>query len=65
MYSGMQDLWSHYAHFYGGANDLEEQQRLFVAEFLAHKEGDLIEFACGNGKVISDIRGAGFTGNIL
>lgn len=61
----MQEFWTHYAHFYGWANDLEEKQRLFVADFLREKKGDLLEFACGNGKVISNIREAGFQGSIL
>ena len=61
----MQEFWSKYAHFYGWANDLEEKQRLFVADFLKEKEWDLLEFACGNGKVIANIREAGFGWNIL
>ena len=61
----MQEFWTHYAHFYGWANDLEEKQRLFVAHFLSEKSGNLLEFACGNGKVISNIRDAWFAWTIL
>ncbi|GAB0174348.1 MAG: hypothetical protein HHAS10_02270 [Candidatus Altimarinota bacterium] len=61
----MQEFWTNYAQIYGGANDLEEKQRLFVANFLSGKTGNLLEFASGNGKVISHIREAGFKGDIL
>lgn len=52
----MQEFWTKQAIQYGKANDLEEKQRLILADFLAGKEGDLLELACGNGKVIADIR---------
>jgi hypothetical protein len=36
-------------------HDLEQLQRICVAEFLQHKKGTVLELACRNGKTIEMI----------
>lgn len=51
----MQDFWTKIASSYWFAIDLEEKQRLLLADFLEWKKWLVLELACGNGKVIEDI----------
>lgn len=52
----MQDFWNRLSKNYWTANDLEEKQRLLLANFLLWKNWNLIELACWNWKVIHDIQ---------
>ena len=53
--NNMQIFWDKIADTYWSVHDLEQLQRICVAEFLQHKKGTVLELACGNGKTIEMI----------
>lgn len=54
----MQEFWRKIAKTYGQANDLEEMMRDYSATLiksLSQKNDSILDFGCGNGRVISKI----------
>ena len=53
--TNMQSMWSSISATYWRVEDLEQKQRRKLADFFVDKKWKILEFACGNGKVLECI----------